>query len=90
MDDKTLQELKAKVEKAEKLKQQIDNLDELIDSCDATVGFLNITANYRNQNEIRLVEYFGPKEVFDAFKKVIQQAALDLQDQLAEEYKNLK
>lgn len=90
MDDKSLEELRAKVTAAEKLKQQIVTLEEFIASCNAEVGFLNVTMNYRNQNEIKLVTHFGAKEVFDAFRDDLRTAAEKLKAKLEADYNNLK
>ena len=90
MDDKQLEELRAKVDHAELLKKQISKLDDVISSCNAEVGFVSITVNFKNQNEIRLVEHFQAKELFDAFGGVIKEAAISLKTKLETEYKNLK
>lgn len=90
MDQETLQALREKVKRAEELQQQIDTLDEFIASCNADIGFLNVTMNYRQQNEIKLVAKFGPREVFDAFKDDVQAAAIKLKEKLEAEFKNLK
>lgn len=90
MDEKTLADLKTKVEQAEKLKKQMDTLDEFIASCNADIGYLNITMNYRNQNEVKLVNQFGPREVFEAFKDDVKTAAENLKKKLETEFKNLK
>ena len=90
MDDKTLQALKAKVEEAEGLQKKIKTLEEVIASCEATVGFIAITMNYKNQNEIRLADRFGAKDLHDHFKTAIMEAAAKLKDKLEADYIKLK
>jgi hypothetical protein len=90
MDDKTLKELREKVDAAETLKKKMEMLDDVVASCNAEVGFLSVTVNYRNQNEIRMVDTFPAKELFEAFKDDIKAAALKHKEQLEKQYTNLK
>lgn len=91
MDDKTLQELKGKVERAEALTKQMQTMDDVIASCNAEVGFLNMVMNYNQQNAINLITSgFMPREVFDAFKSAIKAQAVELRKDLEQQYKNLK
>ena len=92
MDDKTHQELKDKVEQANTLQRQVKALDEVIKSCKGEVGYMNIIANYKNQNEINLVLSLdqGARDVFDAFKHYVIEGAVILKTELETRYKNLK
>lgn len=90
MDDQQLDALKGKVDQAVKLKNQIAALEDFIASCNAEVGFLNVTMNYKNQNEIKLVNHFTAKEAFEAFSGDIKDAAERLKGNLETEFKNLK
>lgn len=91
MDDKTLQELKDKVNTAETLSRQIKTMDDVIASCNAEVGFLNLTMNHNQQNAIPLVNSgFTAREVFDAFKDDVKAAAIKYKTKLEADYKNLK
>lgn len=90
LNDETLADLKNKVNQAEALQLQIKALDEVIASCKAEVGFLNIIANYKNQNEVNLVASFPVRNIFDGFKLHISDAATELKGKLETEFKNLK
>lgn len=92
MDEKQHQELKEKVSQADSLQRQIKSLDEVIKSCKGEVGFLNIIANYKNQNEINLAISLdqGAKDVYEAFKAYVHDGAVRLKAKLETDYKNLK
>lgn len=91
MDEKTHQELKDKVEQANTLRSQVKALDEVIKSCKGEVGYMNIIANFKNQNEVNLVQSLdqGARDVFDAFKTCVHDGAVSLKTELEAKYKNL-
>lgn len=86
MTDQELGKLQAVVNRAEQLKRNIKALGEFIASCKNEVGYLNISMNHKNQNQIDLASYFTAREVFDEFKAKIYDAAVDLVAKLEAEY----
>lgn len=89
MDDKTLNDLKQVVDQALTTKKQIEYLDDVIASCNAEVGFLDIRINYRNQNEVSMATVLGAGETFTAFKTHVSIAAQQEKDRLVSNYKNI-
>lgn len=89
MDDKKLTGLRDIVSRAEELQKQIKELEDVIASCKAEVGYMGIVVNLKNQNEINLHFKLSPRLTFDSFKDGIKASAEVLKEKLEEEYKNL-
>jgi len=90
MNDVELDKLRATVDTAEKLKRQIKTLDDFIASSNNAVGYLNVTMNHKNQNEIQLISNFETRVIFDWFKDHLREAAELLKSDLEGKYKELE
>jgi len=90
MDDKTLNDLKQVVDQALAVKKKMEHLDDVIASCNAEVGFLDIRINYRNQNEASAASILGAGETFTAFRDSLAEAATKEKARLEASYKQLQ
>lgn len=90
MDDEKLKNLKETVDQGTSLKNKIEAMTVVIDACDSKLGFLDISINHNNQNEVRLARVLGSAETFAAFSSDIQTAAKAEKVRLEGIFLNLK
>ena len=82
--------LREKIQRADDLIKQMATLKEFIASCNADIGFLNITMNYRQQNEVKLVNIFEARTLYDVYKTALKETAQEQLTALEAQYKALE